>query len=78
MTPEKVVELAKQSGLDVYETLEEVDGKFTALQRFAQLVRNETLEEAANACEELAKDWGDCAEESGMHDCKRMIRSLKS
>ena len=45
MTPEKVIELAKKVGLDAYETLEEGDGNFAAIQRFAQLVRNEVLEE---------------------------------
>ena len=41
MTPEKVTELAKQAGFVGF------DGKTKVLQRFAELVRAEALEDAA-------------------------------
>ena len=64
MTPEKVIELAKQAGMAVTGHFNDVSGvRITELQRFAQLVRNETLEWTAVLCD-------DC--------CQEQIRSLKS
>ena len=48
------------------------------LQRLAELVRNDALEDAANKCEEMTIDLGDPAEESGMRTCREAIRGMKS
>lgn len=87
MTDEKVIELAKQAGIE-FATYIGITGKETTstlgsqrievMQRFAQLVRNEVLEECAKRCEGLTADWGDEAEEAGMRQCADAIRGLKS
>lgn len=61
MTNDQLTSLAKQAGFD------EDDGIWLdyplEIQRFAELVRNQTLEEAAEACERLPlKSAKACAE----------------
>lgn len=70
MTPEQIIEMAKQAGFNtrgvVIRTMHSSGawvGINNELQAFAQLVRNETLEWAAGLCD-------DC--------CQEQIRSLKS
>lgn len=80
MTPEKVIELAKQAGfIEEDEVTYEWSCFYDEIQRFAELVRNEALEEAANACDERGKYWckgSDSAREAA--SCATVIRSLKS
>lgn len=52
MTPEKVTELAQKAGIYVGKTI--ISLSPFDLQRFAQLVRNESLEDAAKMCDALA------------------------
>ena len=48
-----------------------------SLERFAALVRNEALEEAAVKCDEKAM-FAECASESDtIYDCAAAIRSMK-
>ena len=49
MTPEKVTELAQQAGVYIGNGV--ISSSPFALQRFAQLVRNAALEEAAKHCQ---------------------------
>ena len=81
MTPELVIDLAKKVGLDAYETLEEGDGNFAAIQRFAQLVRNEVLEEAAKHCQACSSPPPGETQTDGQFAALHLaqqIRSLKS
>lgn len=83
MSPEKELVVAlKQVGFkfsEIYDRIEE-------FQRFAQLVRNETLEEAAKHCEKYAVEvaasgdaslYADKYASGGTH-CAAGIRNLKS
>ena len=49
-----------------------------SLEAALEACRNDTLEKAAEKCEELTEDWGDPAEESGMLTCRNEIRKMKS
>lgn len=80
MTPEKVIELAKQA--EIFKGSYNI---FSAdecnLQRFAQLVRNETLEEAEKACSYVYyKHIGEGYAEVryGIAACEKEIQGLKS
>lgn len=66
MTNEQIIEMAKQAGDDWDHTLQS-DKEF--LQRFAELVRNAALEEAANVCDGWLHADGDT--------CAEAIRSMK-
>lgn len=59
MTPEKVIKLLKQLGieLDLSEGMPAFWMNTGELQRFAQLVRNEVLEEAAVKSWSCGMDW---------------------
>ena len=61
MTDERIIEIAKQTCAGIRGGLD--SASLEELQRFAQMVRNETLEWAAALCD-------DC--------CQEQIRSLKS
>ena len=73
MTPEKVIKLLKQLGieLDLSEGMPAFWMNTGELQRFAQLVRNEVIEECARDVE----DWGVEVERDNV---AASIRSLKS
>ena len=60
----RIIELAKQAGINFFGYCLEADYvRVSELQRFAELVRNEVLEEAAEACERLPlKSAKACAE----------------
>lgn len=65
MTPEQTIELAKQAGLsdgEIHDLREE-------LERFAELVRNQVLEEAAKVCDQR---WAACPQVLSDH-----IRGMK-
>lgn len=73
MTPEKVIKLLKQLGieLDLSEGMPAFWMNTGELQRFAQLVRNAVIEECARDVE----DWGVEVERDNV---AASIRSLKS
>lgn len=83
MTPEQIIELAKQSGffIDVpYEPMrigvfhQKIDKE---LKRFAELVRAEALEEAAKVVDKLADgDDADTAQQFALDIASDKIRSL--
>lgn len=93
MTPDRITELAKQAMVDTcdhfgeetptQDRLDELHDDAETLwllQRFAELVRAEALEEAARMCEEMDQNY----EEAGLQtsgnaalECAEAIRGLK-
>lgn len=79
MTPEQIIDLAKQANVSIRGHYDETGSTPAELQRFAELVRNEVLEEAAlcadehkHSCYEGYIDW---------HEASRIaaaLRDLKS
>lgn len=72
MKQERVIELAKQAGFPLLGP-----SRTEAAVRFAQLVRNETLEEAALQCVSVATAPSNVVLSVGI-TCAEKIRSLKS
>jgi len=71
-----IIELAKQAHGPITSRWWDMD--VAALERFATLVRAQTLEEAAVACEDLDEEasWKEDRLASG-HECAAAIRALK-
>lgn len=88
MIPEKVIELAKQVGfrsasiLHIYGSVDALCNseikELEAIQRFAELVRNQTLEEAVKSCEELIEADNSDDYKAGVTWCAMHIEGLKS
>ena len=72
MTPEKVTELAQKAGIYVGKTI--ISLSPFDLQRFAQLVRNESLEDAAKMCDALATPE---RPQLAQHEAIRVIRVMR-
>ena len=80
MTSEKVLELAKQAGMEVSGRSAVWLANSGNLQAFAQLVRNEALEEAAVKCEEIDFSYSACEQfisGEAAFECGKQIRSMK-
>ena len=83
MTPDEIIEAARDAGFDIIEG----GSVGVALERFAALVRNAALEEAAVVCEAVGQEanlaWRsayrtlDQGIERGADDCADTIRNLK-
>ena len=79
MTPEKVTELAQKAGIYVGKTI--ISLSPFDLQRFAQLVRNAALEEAAKHCQACSSPPPGETQTDGQFAALHLaqqIRSLKS
>lgn len=77
MTTEEIIKLARKAGATDWN-----EGDFVispgGLLKFAALVRNATLEEAANACIETGSIKGRCDAAFDMADaCAEAIRAMK-
>jgi hypothetical protein len=66
MTRDQVIELAKQAGINAHPGWPNT----AFLERFATLVRNSVLEEAAQKCE---SGWGNLSGD----ECAQAIRAMK-
>lgn len=82
MTPDQIIELAKQAG---FNPVAFMGSNAELFQRFAELVRNQTLEEAAKQCDEamegIWKFHPEYVNEVGRNCCTNLakrIRGLKS
>ena len=71
MDKEKSIELLRQAGITTYVSLETVATDKASIQRFAELVRAEALEEAADAL------YGNGLDMDVMIELRQQIRSLK-
>lgn len=75
MTPEQIIEMAKQAEISVPPYFNAVAAaRLTELQAFAQLVRNAALEEAAKVCE---VNHHTVRPSPDSFECAAGIRSLK-
>jgi len=72
MTDEQIIEMAKQACAGIRGGLD--SASLEELQRFAHLVRNSTLEEAAAECEKEYDNWDN---ERPLRICATAIRGLK-
>lgn len=79
-----VIEAAKAAGIlperdETFGKVYEVEEP--QLERFAQVIRNQALEEAAVLCNDLRSPWGYSAEKAdwirGTDDCVHAIRAMK-
>lgn len=79
MTTDKIINLAKQAGF----TANDEQGVFLRvhceeIERFASLIRNEVLEEAAGVCIETGSTKGSCDAAFDIADaCAAAIRAMK-
>lgn len=80
---DRITELAEEAGIDVDGPF--IRGSTEELQRFTELVRNETLEEAAKRCEQYVMEVSASSDatlyahqyaNAGAH-CAEAIRGLK-
>lgn len=84
MTPEQIIEMAKQAGwsevgADLWGATHDDAMSTYALQRFAQLVRNAALDEAIGAVDKLADDViATQPQQFALDVAADKIRSLKS
>lgn len=79
MTPEQIIEMAKQAGFTQrLATPNEWWMLTNEIQDFAQLVRNTVLEEAAQLCGSKAPAIGNTNYGTACNECAGAIRSLKS
>ena len=62
-----IIELASEAGIT--ELISLSDSRLSVLERFAHLVRQQVLEEAAGVCEETSSGWA--------QTCAVAIRALK-
>ena len=75
MTNGQIIEMAKRAGFSM-----ENSAAIQAAERFAQLVRNEALEEAAVKCEEIDFSYSACEQfvsGEAAFECGKQIRSMK-
>ena len=71
-----IIELAREAGMTITNSF--ADEMFIAvLTRFAALVRNEALEEAALVCETNADRWPGTSKVYAAMECAAAIRALK-
>lgn len=79
-----VIEAAKAAGIlperdETFGKVYEVEEQ--QLERFAQIIRNQALEDAAKACDDIRSPWGYSAEKAdwirGTDDCAAAIRAMK-
>ena len=79
----KVIEAAKVAGIlperdETFGKVYEVEEQ--QLERFAQIIRNQALEDAAKCCDDLHHGWrwdDEPDSASGPRDCAHAIRSMK-
>ena len=88
MTNDQIIEFAKQAGfrsasiLHIYGSVDALCNseikELEAIQRFAELVRNQTLEEAAKSCNELIEADNSDDYKAGVTWCAMRIEGMKS
>ena len=71
MTKEQVIELARKCGVNTEEDI------LLVMERFAKLVRNAALSEAAQVCFRSAAYAGDPIDNARLMDCGAVIQKLK-
>ena len=87
MTPDEIIEAARDAGFDPHDMSDDFTCNLKDLTRFAALVRNAALEEAAVVSEAVGQEanlaWRsayrtlDQGIERGADDCADTIRNLK-
>ena len=84
---DKIIEMAREAGFDPHDMSADFTCNLKDLERFAALVRNAALEEAAVVCEAIGQDAKNALRsayrtlaqgiERGTNDCANTIRNLK-
>lgn len=77
MEREKVIELANAKGIYIGRDSDTVVCSLSQLQEFTRLVEQETLERAAQVCDDAAERAITSAQESSCTFCADSIRNLK-